>query len=104
MNYTIRACIVAVLLATADEAAAQHIINLRSQVRQLVAVARDLGAWDDLALQAQVGRLDAHISGLWRMTQRGATSPSTRCTTTPCAKKCTITLTAWPIASGACCA
>jgi len=52
---------------------AQHIINLRSQVRQLVALARDLGAWDDLALQAQVGRLDAHVSGLWRMTQRGIT-------------------------------
>ena len=30
-------------------------------------------AWDDPALRAQVGRLEANIDGLWRMTQRGIT-------------------------------
>jgi alkylation response protein AidB-like acyl-CoA dehydrogenase len=57
---------------------AQHIITLRSQLRALVATARrvptDVGtAWDDPALRAHVGRLQANIEGLWRMTQRAIT-------------------------------
>ncbi|HKE73060.1 MAG TPA: acyl-CoA dehydrogenase family protein, partial [Acidimicrobiales bacterium] len=55
---------------------AQHIITLRSQVRALAALARRLPgpdgtAWDDPTLRAQVGRVEAHVEGLWRMTQRG---------------------------------
>lgn len=58
---------------------AQHIITLRSQLRDLVRAARlvpapDGGAaWDDPALRGHVGRLAAHVDGLWRMTQRGIT-------------------------------
>jgi alkylation response protein AidB-like acyl-CoA dehydrogenase len=57
---------------------AQHIITLRAQLRELVAWAIRLPAaggtgWDDPALRAATGRLDAHIEGLWRMTQRGVT-------------------------------
>jgi alkylation response protein AidB-like acyl-CoA dehydrogenase len=59
---------------------AQHIITLRSQLRSLVALAlatpADGGpdgrtAWDDVALRKQVGRLQASVEGLWRMTQMG---------------------------------
>jgi len=52
---------------------AQHIITLRSQLQDLVRLARTLpgGRWEDNALRAQVGRLSASIDGLWRMTQRG---------------------------------
>jgi alkylation response protein AidB-like acyl-CoA dehydrogenase len=56
---------------------AQHIITLRSQIRALVAVAmstagRDGGrAWNDVALRLHVGRLQAGVDALWRMTQRG---------------------------------
>jgi alkylation response protein AidB-like acyl-CoA dehydrogenase len=60
---------------------AQHIVTLRSQLRGLVAVAQQVQgpsgaattAWDDPILRGRVGRLDAHIDGLWRMTQRGIT-------------------------------
>jgi alkylation response protein AidB-like acyl-CoA dehydrogenase len=57
---------------------AQHIITLRSQLRSLVALAQRLEgpqgtAWDDPGLQEHVGRLDAQVEGLWRMTQRGIT-------------------------------
>ena len=59
---------------------AQHIITLRSQLRGLVSLAQRLPgatagsvAWDDPALRAHVGRLDAQVEGLWRMTQRGIT-------------------------------
>jgi alkylation response protein AidB-like acyl-CoA dehydrogenase len=57
---------------------AQHIITLRSQLRGLVSMAQrlptDAGtAWDDPAFCAQVGRLEANIEGLWRMTQRAIT-------------------------------
>ena len=57
---------------------AQHIITLRSQLRDLVSLARHLpgaegSAWDEPALRAQVGRLEANVEGLWRMTQRGIT-------------------------------
>jgi alkylation response protein AidB-like acyl-CoA dehydrogenase len=59
---------------------AQHIITLRSQLRGLVALAqrmpgREPGstAWDDHALREHVGRLDATVEGLWRMTQRAIT-------------------------------
>lgn len=50
---------------------AQHIITLRSQLRELVSMAQRLDRWQDVALQAHVGRLEANIEGLWRMTQRG---------------------------------
>ena len=55
---------------------AQHIITLRSQVRGLVELAlatrRHGGtAWDDPALRAHVGRLEANVDALWRMTQQG---------------------------------
>ena len=57
---------------------AQHIITLRSQLRSLVLTAQrvptDAGtAWDDSSLRADVGRLQANIEGLWRMTQRAIT-------------------------------
>jgi alkylation response protein AidB-like acyl-CoA dehydrogenase len=57
---------------------AQHIITLRSQLHELVRWAQQIPgprghAWDDDALKVQVGRLAAHIEGLWRMTQRGIT-------------------------------
>ena len=57
---------------------AQHIITLRSQLRRLVRLAKSNppGAgtsWDDAGLRRQVGRLDARIEGLWRMTQRCVT-------------------------------
>jgi alkylation response protein AidB-like acyl-CoA dehydrogenase len=52
---------------------AQHIITLRSQLRGLVSLARALDLWDDPALREHVGRLDAKVEGLWRMTQRGIT-------------------------------
>src|SRR5690606_28671028 len=50
---------------------AQHIITLRSQLRDLVGLAQRLDRWDDPSLQSHVGRLEAHLDGLWRMTQRG---------------------------------
>ena len=52
---------------------AQHIITLRSQLRELVVTSQQSGAWDDAALREHVGRLAANIEGLWRMTQRGIT-------------------------------
>jgi alkylation response protein AidB-like acyl-CoA dehydrogenase len=52
---------------------AQHIITLRSQLRGLISLARALDAWDDPGLREHVGRLDAKVEGLWRMTQRGIT-------------------------------
>ncbi|MBX6387945.1 MAG: acyl-CoA dehydrogenase [Frankia sp.] len=58
---------------------AQHIITLHSQLRDLVATARQVpgpsggSAWDDPQLRAHVGRLEANLDGLWRMTQRGVT-------------------------------
>jgi alkylation response protein AidB-like acyl-CoA dehydrogenase len=52
---------------------AQHIITLRSQLRRLVGLARRQGAWDDAGLRRTVGRLDARIDGLWRLTQRCVT-------------------------------
>jgi alkylation response protein AidB-like acyl-CoA dehydrogenase len=55
---------------------AQHIINLRSQLRRLVRMAQQLPsgggtAWDDPILRSQVGHLEASIEALWRMTQKG---------------------------------
>lgn len=52
---------------------AQHIITLRSQLRRVVALARERRAWDDPELQRHVGRLDARVDALWRMTQRCVT-------------------------------
>jgi alkylation response protein AidB-like acyl-CoA dehydrogenase len=59
---------------------AAHIITLRSQLRRIVALAgqRRIGAsgataWDDPGLQRHVGRLDAQVDALWRMTQRCVT-------------------------------
>jgi alkylation response protein AidB-like acyl-CoA dehydrogenase len=53
---------------------AQHIITMRAQVRQLVALARARRAapgagWDSDAVRAKVGRLEASVEALWRMTQ-----------------------------------
>jgi hypothetical protein len=50
---------------------AQHIITLRSQVRALVALAGDRAAEPELC--RHLGRLDARVEGLWRMTQRCVT-------------------------------
>jgi len=53
---------------------AQHIITMRAQLRKIVALARarrssDAAAWDSDAVRAQVGRLEASVEALWRMTQ-----------------------------------
>ncbi len=53
---------------------APHIIAMRSQLGELVAQARRRRtpagtAWDDVELRRAVGRLEAHVDGLWRMTQ-----------------------------------
>jgi alkylation response protein AidB-like acyl-CoA dehydrogenase len=48
---------------------AQHVITLRSQVRRLVSLARARQAWDDPGLRRHVGRLEANVEALWRMTQ-----------------------------------
>jgi alkylation response protein AidB-like acyl-CoA dehydrogenase len=55
---------------------AQHIITLRAQVRKLVALAqvRRTGtgtAWDSDELRHDVGRIEASVEALWRMTQMG---------------------------------
>ncbi len=50
---------------------AQHIITLRSQLRRLVALAG--AAADDPGLRRTLGRLDARVEALWRMTQRCVT-------------------------------
>jgi len=52
---------------------AQHIITLRSQLRRTVALAATTGTADDPGFQRQVGRLEARIDALWRMTQRCVT-------------------------------
>jgi alkylation response protein AidB-like acyl-CoA dehydrogenase len=58
---------------------AQHIITMRTHIRKLVLLARQVPsakgrvAWDDPSLRAQVGRLEAAVDGLWRLTQRGIT-------------------------------
>ena len=49
---------------------AQHVITLRSHLRRLVALAMaQPGTWDDSGLRRHVGRLDANVEALWRMTQ-----------------------------------
>ena len=53
---------------------AQHIITLRSQVQKLVALARAFPAtpgegWESDEVRARVGRLEASVEALWRMTQ-----------------------------------
>jgi alkylation response protein AidB-like acyl-CoA dehydrogenase len=52
---------------------AQHVITLRTQLRELVGMARELPGRPlaDSGLREQVGRLEANIDALWRMTQRG---------------------------------
>ena len=55
---------------------AQHIITLRSQIRNLVEIAMATPtpagtAWDDPSLRRQVGRLEASVDALWRLTQMG---------------------------------
>jgi len=50
---------------------AQHVITLRSQLGWLVTLAGD--AADRPDRRRQLGRLDARIDGLWRMTQRCVT-------------------------------
>ena len=53
---------------------AQHIITMRSQIGRLVSLARrrttaEGAAWDDAGLRGAIGRLDAHVDALWRLTQ-----------------------------------
>ena len=53
---------------------AQHIITMRSQIGRLVSLARrrktaEGTAWDDAGLRGAIGRLDAHVDALWRLTQ-----------------------------------
>jgi alkylation response protein AidB-like acyl-CoA dehydrogenase len=53
---------------------AQHIITMRSQIHRLVSSARrrktaEGTAWDDAGLRGAIGRLDANVEALWRMTQ-----------------------------------
>jgi alkylation response protein AidB-like acyl-CoA dehydrogenase len=52
---------------------AQHIITLRTQLRKLVSLAGAVPGtpWDDAGFREHVGRLDAQVEALWRMTQRG---------------------------------
>jgi alkylation response protein AidB-like acyl-CoA dehydrogenase len=50
---------------------AQHIITLRSQLRRLVDLAGDVTS--DPGLVGRLGRLDARVEALWRMTQRCVT-------------------------------
>lgn len=47
---------------------AQHVINLRAQLVRLAALARTRRRIDD-ELRRRIGRLDAQIEALWRMTQ-----------------------------------
>ncbi|MFI5043785.1 MAG: acyl-CoA dehydrogenase family protein, partial [Acidimicrobiales bacterium] len=53
---------------------AQHIITMQAQVRKLVALAQaretaDGTAWDSDSLRLRVGRLEASVEALWRLTQ-----------------------------------
>ncbi len=50
---------------------AQHIITLRTQLRRLTTLAGP--GCDDLGLRRHLGRLDARVDALWRMTQRCVT-------------------------------
>ena len=55
---------------------AQHVITLRAQVRKLVALAQARRtptgtAWDSDELRHKVGRIEASIEALWRLTQMG---------------------------------
>jgi alkylation response protein AidB-like acyl-CoA dehydrogenase len=50
---------------------AQHIITLRSQLRRLIPLAGDRA--DDAGFRRHIGRIDAGIDALWRMTQRCVT-------------------------------
>ena len=58
---------------------AQHIITMRSQLRELVALARAVPGpaaaprGTTRRCAREVGRLEADVEGLWRMTQRGIT-------------------------------
>jgi alkylation response protein AidB-like acyl-CoA dehydrogenase len=52
---------------------AAHIITLRSQLRRIVGLAQARDQWGDPELARRVGRLDARIDSLWRMTQRCVT-------------------------------
>ena len=52
---------------------AQHVITLRTQLRKVVRLAMvrhgDAAPWDDPELRRRIGRLEAELDGLWRMTQ-----------------------------------
>ncbi len=55
---------------------AQHVITLRAQVRKLVALAQARRtptgtAWDSDELRHKVGRIEASVEALWRLTQMG---------------------------------
>jgi alkylation response protein AidB-like acyl-CoA dehydrogenase len=48
---------------------AQHVITMRAQLRKIVALAVARRSWESDAVRAQVGRLEASVEALWRMTQ-----------------------------------
>jgi alkylation response protein AidB-like acyl-CoA dehydrogenase len=48
---------------------AQHVIDMRQQLRGVAGVARTLGSWHDVSLRRAFGRLDARVDALWRLTQ-----------------------------------
>ena len=57
---------------------AQHIITLRSQLRRVAALADD-----DPGLRRRLGRLDARVEALWRLTQRCVTEAEATGTPSP---------------------
>jgi len=49
---------------------APHIITLRKQLGDLVAMAQATGRWDDnIALRRRVGEMQSQVEALWRLTQ-----------------------------------
>ncbi|MAG29941.1 MAG: acyl-CoA dehydrogenase [Deltaproteobacteria bacterium] len=49
---------------------APHIIALRDQIRRLVTLVRNDGTrWEDRIIRNRVGKLEAHVEALWRLTQ-----------------------------------
>jgi alkylation response protein AidB-like acyl-CoA dehydrogenase len=50
---------------------ANQIIDMRRQVRVLVAVARRLGRWDDGSVRRQIGRFEAEVEAIWQLLKLG---------------------------------
>jgi len=49
---------------------APHIIALRDQIKRLVGLLREGGTnWQDRSVRDRVGRLEANVEALWRLTQ-----------------------------------